>query len=127
MEPGINVARVLPIDGALVAEVLLRLRRDAIDGPLRWTLGNRGTVEVDVNFTPAGTTVVRIWDPSGLALVVCGCSLIPDADTVTLALAPIDPLPSCWSGRLPELLDIAHAAVDELAEELLWHATRATV
>ena len=25
---------------------------------------------------------------------------------------------------MPALLDLAHAALDELAEELLWHATR---
>ena len=29
-----------------------------------------------------------------------------------------------WTTRTPALLDLAHAALDELAEELLWHATR---
>ena len=52
MDPGgISVARTLPIDGALLGDVLLRLRRDSAASVLRWTLGDRGAAEVDVCFT----------------------------------------------------------------------------
>jgi hypothetical protein len=129
MEPGgINVSRTLPVDGALLDDVLLRLRRDAPGGALRWTLGERGTVEIDANFTPgiglwhSGGTV---WDHSGFALARVALRLREThADAVELSLVPAAALPRWWGRRVSELLDLLHAAVDELAEELLWHASR---
>jgi len=94
MEPAnISVTRTLAIDGALLGDVLLRLRRDAGPGPLRWTLGDRGVAEVDVKLTLQPTT----------------------------ALTPF------WQDRGEELLELAHAAIDELSEELLWHASKTGV
>src|SRR3954451_6799884 len=50
MEPGsLSVTRTLPIDGALLGDALLRLRRDAASACLRWNLGERGSVELDAN------------------------------------------------------------------------------
>jgi hypothetical protein len=132
----ISVSRRLPIDEALVGDVLLRLRRDTGPAPLRWTLGDRGAVEVDVNFTSSGsvetgtvwTTPARVWDPGGLAVAAVTLKLVAcSADTVDLTLAPTTALTPWWQKRLALLTDLAHAALDELAEELLWHATRAGV
>ncbi|HWS48063.1 MAG TPA: hypothetical protein VN636_19530 [Acidimicrobiia bacterium] len=132
MEPGgISVTRTLPIDGALLADVLLRLRRDTGASALRWTLGDRGAAEVDVNFTTAGSswiTAARVWDASGLAVASVGLRVMATgADTVSLTLQPTSALTPRWLDQLPVLLDLAQAVIDEVAEELLWHATRAGV
>ncbi len=126
---GMSVARTLPIDGALLNDVMLRLRRDSASPSLRWTLGTRGTAEVDVCFTSAGpawTTKARLWSHGGMVVTPATLQLVATAaDEVRLTLEPI--LPMAPAGRRPgcDLLDLARAALDELAEELLWHATRA--
>jgi hypothetical protein len=125
MKPaGTSVARTLPIDGALLGDVMLRLRRDTPASLLRWTLGDRGTAEVDACFTSAGpawTTNARLWNRAGLAVIPATLQLVATGvDEVCLTLEPtVPPVPPA------ELLDLARAALDELAEEILWHATRA--
>jgi hypothetical protein len=132
MEPGsLSVARTLPIDGALLGDALLRLRRDAAGAVLRWNLGDRGAVEIDANFTSdraSWCATGRVWNPAGLALA--GVRLRLEAigdDTVELTLEPGPTLPSWWDTRPAELGDLTHAAIDEFAEELLWHAARAGI
>ena len=132
MEPGgIRVARTLPIDGSLLGDVLLRLRRDTQGAAVRWNLGARGAVEIEVNFVsdgPVWRTSGRIWDRNGLALAPVEWALDPRADDdVELTVAPSGELSPWWQSRVPDLLDLAHAALNELAEELLWHAARAGV
>jgi hypothetical protein len=132
MEAGsISVTRTLPIDGALLSDVLLRLRRDAGPGPLRWTLGDRGSAEVDASFTSSGstwTTTARVWDAGGLAVAGVALRLDPTGtDSVQLTLQPTSALTPFWQERTEELLELAHAAIDELSEEMLWHASRAGV
>jgi len=132
MEPADNtMTRVLPVDGALVGDTLLRFRRDA-DGPMvRWTLGETGAAEVDVNFTSDGprfSTSGRLWDRSGLALLNVDISLEATApDTVQLHLELPAERSARWDARADQLDALCHAALDELAEELLWHAARAGV
>ena len=125
----INVARALPIDGALLGDALLRLRRDAAGAPLRWNLGDRGSVEVDVNFVsaPEWHTAVRVWDTGGLALATCTLEITTTVDRVTVQLSVDHPLLPWWTERIARLLDLVQAALDELSEELLWHASRAAV
>ena len=133
----ISVARALPIDAALVDDVLLRLRRDARGAMVGWTLGERGSAEFDVEFFPvflgfaatgagpAWTTTARLWDPAAIAVVLAVVELSAvSTDTCELVIRPHLPLTPWWDARQPELLDIARAALDELAEELLWQATR---
>jgi hypothetical protein len=127
---GICVARTLPIDGVLLGDVLLRLRRDCPSTALRWTLGNRGIAEVDVAFTSASTpdhagsqgwtTTARLWPNTGLAMApgIVHCRAT-GPDTVRVNLEATAEVP------MPGLDDLVSAALDELAEELLWHATRA--
>ena len=75
---GISVARAIPIDAALVRDVLIRLRRDTAGSVARWTLGEHGVAELDVEFfpiltadsaNPAWSTTARLWDTDGVALV----------------------------------------------------------
>ena len=132
-----SVARALPIDAALVDDVLSQLRRDATGPVLSWTLGDRGSAELDVAFFPvffgfttngagpAWTTNARLWDPSAVAVAAAVVELnAVSNDTCELTIRPDLPLIPWWGARTPELLEIARAALDELAEELLWQATR---
>jgi hypothetical protein len=118
-----KVSRTLPIDSALLADVLLRLRRDADGSVLRWTLGGCGAAEIDVQFFSDGdawTFTGRVWNDGGL--VVTNVRLRVEAasdDAVLLTLTSEEPV-SDGDGS-------ARALVDELSEELLWHATRAGI
>jgi hypothetical protein len=126
---GISVVRILPIDGALLGDVLLRLRRDSGASALRWTLGERGTAEVDTCFTSAGpgwTTEARLWNATGRAVTAATLQLVAtDVDEVQLTLEPSPAPAQVWGDEAHELSDLARATVDELAEELLWHASHA--
>ena len=132
---GISVSRALPIDAALIPNVLIRLRRDAAGAVSRWTLGDRGTAEVDVEFfpivseagptTPGWSTTARLWDADGIAMLGAIVEITAaTVDTCELTLRPAAELAPWWTARVPALADLAHAALDELSEELLWHATR---
>jgi hypothetical protein len=135
MKPGsIRVTRALPIDAVLVEDVLLRLRRDAASAALRWTLGDRGSAEVDAHFAPvvpatevdapAWSTSARLWDTRGLVVASAVIEVAATApDIATLCVRPGGALPVWWETRLAAFLDLVHALADELGEELLWHAT----
>jgi len=130
MDPDrISVERTLPIDGALLGDVLLRLRRDSPASMLRWTLGDRGAAEIDVSFTSVGgawTTSARLWSQTGLAVTPASLRLLASTpDEVRLTLQAASAAGTAGSG--PETAELANAAVDEFAEELLWHATRAGI
>ena len=132
MEPGsLSVTRTLPIDSALLGDVLLRLRRDAAGAVLCWNLGGRGSAEIDASFTSEGadwSASGRIWDRAGLSLAAVTFLLASSADdTVQLTLQPARALPSWWQTRPGAFADLARAVVDELAEELLWHGARAGI
>jgi len=129
----ITAARTLPIDAPLIGDVLRRLRRDTRGAAARWMLGAHGSAEIDIDFfpvitpgdAPAWTTTARLWDPDAVAMVRVTIELTAaSADTCTLTARPDLPLAPWWSARTPALLDLALATLDELAEELLWHATR---
>ncbi len=128
----INAARSLPIDAALIGDVLRRLRRDTRGSASSWMLGAHGSAEIDIDFFPAAaaevpswTTTARLWDPNAVAMVRATIELTAaEADACTLTARPDVPLTPWWSARLPALLALCLATLDELAEELLWHATR---
>ena len=127
---GIKVQRSLAIDGALLSDVLRRLRRDADGTAIRWTLGDRGIAEFDANFTTQGETwitIARVWDTTGLVLGQAAIHVrAVSPDEIVLELEPTS-LPPWWQDRIPELVDLLHACMDELSEELLWHAARAGI
>jgi hypothetical protein len=132
-----GVSRALPIDATLMNGVLQRLRRDVAADHTRWTLGTRGSVELDVHFLPvitpdrSGPTWIssaRLWDPQGLAVAPMTVEIvIRTPETADLVLRPSSDLHPWWEARKPALVELATAAADELAEELLWHATRQDV
>lgn len=121
MEPGkIVVDRTLAIDGALLGDVLHRLRRDAHGAIVQWTLGDHGNAEIDVNFTsdgPVWHTAAYVWprDRVHVANVELRLTRVAD-DELELRVET--------NADVSELL---RALVDELAEELLWHAARSGV
>jgi hypothetical protein len=128
---GISVVRALPIDPAIVNGMLLGLRRDTHGSATGWSLGRRGSAEVDVDFfrtgapVPTWTATARLWDPQAVAVVRAVVDLtVVEPDACELSIRPNLPLSPWWSARMPALLDLARAALDELGEELLWHATR---
>jgi hypothetical protein len=127
--------RALPIDATLLSAVLLRMRRDASGRMARWTLGERGAMELDVHFSPVPTTpgvsgpvwrsTGRLWDPDRLGLAPITVEVLANAaDECGLQLLPEAPLQPWWQERTAALVALANAAIDELAEELLWHASR---
>jgi hypothetical protein len=135
---GMSLARALPIDAALMSDVLIKLRRDISGSVARWTLGEHGAAEVDIEFfpisvaedafRPAWSTTARIWDTEGVALAHLVIELnVVAVDECTLSVRPELPLAPWWSTRVHELLDLEQATLDELSEELLWHASRGTV
>jgi len=131
MDPaGISVERTLPIDSALLGDVVLRFLRDSTAPALRWTLGDRGTAEVDTCFTSAGPgwiTNARLWNATGRAMTAARLHLVAtDADQVRLSLES-NPEPAVRADGTERLTELARAALDELAEELLWHATHAGI
>jgi hypothetical protein len=123
-----SVTRVVAIDGAFLGDVLLYLRRDAAAPVLRWTLGDRGTAEIDACFDSFDTgwkATARLWSPSGLA--VAAAVVYAEAarsDEIALTLEPTLP-PAGWGDEAEPFTALAECALDELAEELLWHASRA--
>jgi hypothetical protein len=129
----IEVTRALPIDAGLLDDVLLGLRRDADGAALRWTLGDHGIAEVESTFTPDAhgeddvptwSASARLWDARGLVVAGAVVSIAATTDGGVLTVRPSTALPSWWEVRLGAFLDLLHAVLDEIAEELLWHATR---
>ena len=108
----LSVARALPIDAALVGDVLVRLRRDTCGTTMRWTLGERGSAELDVDFFPvffgfvsnrvgpAWTTSARLWDPEAVAVASAVVELTAvSTDTCELAIRPDVPLTPWWEAH----------------------------
>jgi hypothetical protein len=130
----ILVERELPIDGALVGACLLRLRRDAVDRRISWTLGGHGSADLDVHFhraagdavprTDLWSTTCRLWERDRLAATTVIVELRSSAGGCELVVRASGPIPPVWRRDPQDLRDLARAMVDELGEELRWHASR---
>ncbi|MCU1426151.1 MAG: hypothetical protein JWL83_151 [Actinomycetia bacterium] len=128
----ISVARRLPIDAEQLARVVARLRLDAATPTVRWSLGDRGTCEVDTAFAPFAhegglgfTTTALLWDPEQCGFASLDVTLVPcDPRESQLELHPSEAIGDWWTSRIPAYLDLAHAALEELAQELLWQQSR---
>ncbi len=122
-----GVTRRTPIPAALLGDVLHDLGRDAAAPVLRWKLGHRGTAEIEARFETCAAgwrTVARLRSPDGLDIAAATLLAEPaGADEVALTLRPALPATS-WN-ELPDGFPLlARCVLDELAEELLWHASR---
>jgi hypothetical protein len=128
----ISIARRLPIDGGTLGHVIARLQAEASGTELRWSLGERGSCEVDVPFARgqvggAGfVTAARLWDVTHTSCAKVRVSLVrcKEAQESQLEFHPAEAITEWWSARLPAYLDLAHAALEELAQELLFQHTR---
>ncbi len=134
-----QVARLLDINAARAASAVLALRREFAGLTQQWTLGALGTFELDAAFvgvtltaaSPFGhqriTTSGRLWAPRGLAVVPVEVTLASTRRPPTeLSLTPEAPLPPAFASDLDAYDALAHGALDELAEELLFHAREVT-
>lgn len=129
-ERRVRVSRKVRIDESVLSSALLRLRRDQPAPFARWTLGDRGSFEIDAWFDTAGAI-------SGSALRATGWLLGPQGDMVRidivaapghecsmLSIETLAPLPSLWEREPACLRDLARTALAELDEELRWQASR---
>ena len=98
-------------------------------------LGDRGTCEVEVGFRrdqPAGAIGPELYvsrallsDPHGNALATMEVTIGPCAAKESqLELHPAEQIGPWWDAHLSAYLDLAHAALEELAQELLWYHSR---
>ena len=126
----VKVSRRLPMDAAALRVAMLFLALDTLSEARRWTLGPLGAVDIDPEFTPASndgqngtrrsSTRARLCAPDGYTV---------DAEIVLATHTGTEPRlsliadPGCESQREP-LVTAARAAIDELAEELLFFGSR---
>jgi hypothetical protein len=125
----LDIERTLPFAPALLPDVLGRLWRATAASPLRWTLGDRGTAGIDLPFVSTNGTHgnlrrwnsnARLWSVAGSEPVVVVIGLQARSDhAVDLTLRLADGQRERADDR-----ELARALVAELAEELLWHASR---
>jgi hypothetical protein len=131
----ISITRRLPIEGDVLEHVLDRLRAEACGTTLRWSLGERGTCEFDLRFdrkvldadgTPIGyESTSALWDTAGCSPATITVTLVGCEDHESqLDFVPGETLGAWWTAHLAAYLDLAHAALEELAQELLFQATR---
>ncbi len=134
VEGDVEVARLLEMDAPSSANAVLALRRELGGADLRWTLGGLGTFELDAAFVGMQltggspfdhqriTTTARLWSPNGAAVVPVDVTLAsarrPPSE---LSIAPSVPLPPSFAADVDAYEALARAALDELAEELLYH------
>jgi len=126
----VQVSRRLPMDAAALRVAMLFLALDTLSEARRWTLGPLGAVEIDPEFTPASddgqngtrrsSTRARLCAPDGYTI---------NAEIVLTTGSGAEPRlsliadPGCESQR-DTLAIAARAAIDELAEELLFFGSR---
>jgi hypothetical protein len=124
------VAHRLPIGAGELERVLLRLRRDSIDQQISWSLGDHGECELEATFLrvasggpPTWATRGRLWDRSQLAVAPVAIVITAlDDDECELATRP-GSLSPWWRRNPVKYSRLARAALEELAQELLWCAT----
>jgi hypothetical protein len=138
LHESVRCSRRLPMTSRAAAQAVLRLHHDEPGGRVRWRLGDRGSFELDTGFergssarAPAGSrrhrlhTAGRLWDPAGMTMTGVDVEIAPSDGDVELTLVPAQKLPSWFRDHdLAHWRELAAAAIDELGEELLWHARR---
>lgn len=129
-----NCHRNLALEPRAATRALLALRRDS-GFHRRWTLGAHGSFELQGDIVDIESSrhqrhgvhlAGRLWDPAGTTMTGVDIELHPiEADVVEISMHPAQSLPSWFrNDDLEHWSDLAHVALDELCEELLWHASQ---
>ena len=133
--PNVRVARPLELSAIEVAIAVVALARE-LDAPeYRFQLGRHGSFELDTAFcgqtlgetTRRGeqsiTTRGRLWSADGMVVSSVELSINSGIAVPTeIALTATAPLPPAFAADLPAYLDLADAAVVEVANELQYLA-----
>jgi hypothetical protein len=129
----ISLGRRLPIDADHLARVVARLRLDAGATTLHWSLGDHGGCDIEVTFAPyahprgiAFTTTAVLWTTTGAARMDVQLEPTDDGEAqITMSPATPDGTLGFVRGSALRSVDgVAHAALEELAQELLWQHSR---
>lgn len=135
---GGHVARLLELDAGRAGAAVLSLRREFGGLTERWKLGDLGTFEIDAAFVGVTlqastfapqriTTSGRLWVEGVLAVAPVEVALLSTAKPPSeLAITPIGLLPPALAADPASYRLLALAALDELAEALLYHAASTT-
>ena len=127
----IEVTRTLRLDNASFADALVGLRREMAGLSQHWNLGSRGSFELDARMSASARRSLgrsdltgRLWNAEGNALVPVRITAKSDELITVVALLPNGNAGTWFAAHVHEHVDLAHAAVDELCEELLYHASQ---
>ena len=127
----ISITRRMPIDAGMLAAVLARLRAETSGTIASWGLGERGSCDLDVTFRAAGTrstafeTAAVLWNPSRNASApVTVTASVCEAGESQLEIHPASPVGDWWRVHSGAYVDLAHAALEELAQEMLYQHAR---
>lgn len=136
MDEQIRVGRAVPLNAIETAAAVLGVRRE-MDGSLqRWSLGDYGSFELDAQFsgltlsaqTRRGHQCIqtsgRLWHPTGMAVAPVVVSLESSLAPPTQLTLTTTTLPGAFAHDLDGLRALACAALEELSEELMYHAAR---
>jgi hypothetical protein len=126
----ISITRRLPIDAGMLGHVLGRLRAETSGTTVSWNLGERGSCDLDVSFRAGGEPPVYASNATlhnrdrtasaAVTVTLAGCAM----GEAQLEVHPSGSVGEWWSARLGAYLDLAHAALEELAQELLYQHAR---
>jgi hypothetical protein len=124
----LSITRRLPIDGAALGDVLARLRAETSGTTVHWNLGAHGSCDLAVMFSgPRGAGAGSgIWESTAQ---LRRPGQLPGA-TVEVSVAPCGPRESELEFRPTDApamrwhLELANAAIEELAQELLFQHAR---
>ena len=135
MTSDIRVARAIALNAIETAAAILGVRREMQGATHRWNLGAYGSFEIDGQFVGLTLnaqrrvgdqrieTTGRLWSPDGMAVVGVTVALEsafapPTQASITVA----NHLPPYFNDNADGLRALALAALEELCEEILYHA-----
>lgn len=131
----IEMTRTVRLPASQLADALVGLRREMTGRSQTFRLGERGTFELDAGLSPPrpvapGASLVsiaielrgRLWNPDGSAVTAVRLRAESDDAATIVVLVPSGEVAQWFRDHLAHYLDLAHAALDELCEELLFHA-----
>ena len=137
MHYGLDCQRRLDVSPRAASRALLQMRVTG-DFHRRWSLGSRGSFEIDGDVVELETHAHRthaihlpgrVWSPNGSHMARVDAevhSVMGETDdAVEVTVSPAQRLPEWFrANEHVAWLAIAQAALDELCEEVLWRASR---